>query len=502
MNYIDFEKRKIALIGISSQCKHFYMQFHSVLNIKYYFATELNQASPKVKEYFDQRQGVKYMPMKEEVIRDENLLLVLCVGHDFRKRIDKVLFNKGFEWGIDYIDALYVIQFYRNKYNIQLEQKNIWIFGAGNIGKAFYNTYKHIYSISGFISNYEEETEYLSLPVIRPEDILKQENIYIVICSGAEDIMSDQLAKIGCLGYRDYSFGDMLPKKLFIAIGSCQIGRVASILNKNSNFKGYDICLYRDSMYVSCGEMDNERLKGYGTFCDVVFYNIVNVGSLEERNYEPVLNQYFAKAERLSMPFYYFRGQLMQASETENKYTIVSQGVYYWLRGDNEINRMIEEGYTKEKIKKEILKTDYWTDVEIIKNFEKELKKIDIWDRFSSFPIKPFIEENYKNMIVFSDGTHFNSYLELYLADEIAKHFNLGLMDDMNVLKEIEEMKNATMPVYPCVQHALGMRIGDSCKFCTEEEGWKNLSFEEFIDKYVEYVIHIKNIHKKLGMKY
>lgn len=502
MKCIDFESRKIALMGIGHQCMLFYAQFHTVLNIKYCFATQLNRVSHVMKEFFSSDKGAVYMPLKESVIRDENLLVVLCVDYDLikRKRNDTILFHQGFEWGIDYIDSLYVIQYYRKKYNLRLEEKNIWIFGAGNSGTKFYEEYKDIYTIRGFVSNYEQETECRKLPVIRPEQLSEQDNFYAVICAREEIALSRQMREMGYEGVREYAFEDMLPKKLLIAVGTCQIERVAGLLRKNGKFCSYHISIYRDSIYTPCSEADNRRLKEYGRFCDTVFYNTVNAGTLEQRSYESFLKGFYPEAQRFHMPFYYFQGQLQQATETENNYTIAFHQRYFWLRGDGEINRMIENGWNAEEIISEISRADYWTKEEIREHFARELKKIEIWDRFSSFPVKDFIEQNYRKMVVFSDGTHFNIYLSLYLANEIAGRLGLEPIELSDIADELEDESKKVMPVYPCVRKALGMDIEDSYRFYNQENGeWETLGFEEYIKKYIQYVMHVKSIGSEFG---
>lgn len=499
MSYIDFESRKIALIGIGINCKHFYMQFHSILDISYCFATRMNKLSSNMGEFFADR-GVKYIPFEESAVRNQNLLLVMCVEHDFRKRNDKMLFQAGFKWGTDYIDSMYVVQFYRKKYNVQLENKGIWIFGAGNNGKKFYDTYNGIYRIEGFISNFPDETEFQGLPVIRPEEAARHRDSCVVICSDAEAVMAEQLEQMGYRGDRDYTFEGMLPKKLFIAIGTCQIERVAEFLKKNNKFSAFDICIYRDNMYASCSEADNRRLEGYGVFCDVVFYNTVNAGTVEQRNYEPVLSRYFPEAMRIYMPFYYFLGQLPQAGETENRYTVMYHEQYFWLRGDKEVNSMVENGYSMEEVKQKILESDYWTKEEIVKHFCKELKKIEIMDRFSTFPIKPFIENNYRDIMIFNDGTHFGCHLSVYLANRLAEYLNIEPLTDVSLLEEAEREEKSIMPVYPCVRQALEMNIkGGARLYNVEEKRAEIIHLEAYIEVYYKYIVSVRSINRGLG---
>lgn len=497
---MDFEKRSLALIGDANICKYFYLQFYSILNIKYIF--NIDKDDKICREFC-----VRYMSLKESVISEENLLLVLCTEHSFRKKYDELLFYKGFEWGVDYIDCLYVVQYYRHKYKIEMEQKEIWIFGAGNNGGTFYEEYKNIYHISGFISNIETEKEYYGLPVIRPNAILEQKNYYVVICSDAYILMSQQLIKLGCKGNQNYGFSILMPKKLFIALGTCQIVYTAEILCKNKSFSHqFSSGIYFDNIYEPSSDSDNKRIKNYGKFCDVVFYNVQNVGASWQRNYEILLNRFYKKSERLYMPFYSFKGQLIQAVDQVNPYALkIVEGNrgYFWWQGDQEINHMVENQYTAEEILRKISRDDYLSEDIINNNFVKELKKIEIWDRFSSFPLKSFIENNYKEMLIFNDGIHFSSQLGIYLANEIAKHLHLSEITEQDIINEIENRLTSDMPVYPCVRHALRLQINKKVKYYNlKRNELEELELEEYVRRYVEYVAEIRYFFGKIGTFY
>lgn len=501
----DFQKREIALIGDKRLCRHFYLQYYRTLSIKYMFIVDEGSASSSADNIFEKEMKIKYIPFQESLVSRQNLLLVVCCRHEKRKQYDRILFNKGFEWGEDYIDSLYITQYYRKKYDIELADKKIWIFGAGNNGKRFYEDYKDIFHICGFISNFESEKVFLGLPVIRLSDISEQSGSFIVICSDAESMMSEQLCEAGYKGNKDYCFTDTLPLSLFVGIGTCQIVRTLQILSKNNDFnRRYNMCVYMDSIYNPCDESDNRRIKAYGVFCEVVFYNSANAGTLEQRNYEFILKRFYKRADKLHMPFYYFTGQLMQATKTENDNTIRSSklSLYIWFRGDHEINCMAKEGYSEEEILSKISDNDYWSEQEVLDHFKKELKKIEIWDRFSSFPIKAFIEENYQKELIFVDGTHFGYSLYCYLADEIAKYLNIKSIkkEEVENTKEIEVDKKSTMPVYPCVKKALGMKIKDKYRFYNiDRQEIEYLNFENYMKRYIRYVKCIQKIYEEYG---
>ncbi len=494
----EFEKKPVALLGDKKICKHIYLQYRSVLDIKYIFMTNMDYGEYASDDFFLGLTEVKCVPLKRRMVEEQGLFLILCKPSVSRKNYDDLLHYQGFEWGEDYLDYLWVIQFYRHKYREDLTERELWIFGAGNTGRRFYEQFGKSYGFKGFISNNEEEREFLGLPVVRPDYLLERKNVYIIVCSVAEKEISDQLMQAGLTAY-DYGFPDTIPKKLLISMGTCQVVNTVRILRKNTYFSGlYDACYYFDTIYDPCNDADSKRLKGYGNFCDVVFYNIANAGTSDIRNYEPLLNKYYSKAVRLYMPFYCFRGQVPQATKEENRYELESGWV--WVRGDKEINRMVEKGYTEDEILENISGNDYWTREWILENFRDELEMVSVWDRFSSFPIRPFIENNYRKIQVFIDGTHFSYHLHLHLANEIAKYVQAEPIDHQEIIDKIEREQHSVMPVYPCVRKALGMEKAKGYKFWNMERNeTEYLSFEEHIKRYIRYVVNVRNICQESG---
>lgn len=499
---IDLENRCIALVGEEACCRRMYLQFRHMLHIEYVFAITLTNGG-QTREFWDEHADVKYAVFQERYIREKDILLVICnTIPDADRQYEDMLFNRGFEWGEDYIDAVYVIQYYRHKLRVNLENREIWIFGAGNSGKQFYEQYHGRYHICGFLSNYEEEREFMGLPVIRPADLKKEDRPYVVICSLSDDLMTRQIWELGFMESSYYGFPDTIPKKLFVALGSCQIIYTVKVLKKNTDFINiYTACTFLDNIYSPCGETDHRKLRYYGKYCAVIFYNIANTGSAEQRNWEPFISRYYKAAEKFYMPFYYFRGQLMQSTADRNDYTgkIGFPSNYIWFRGDHEVNKMIGKNLSVEEIVSKVSDTEYWTKQEIMENFNRELKKVEILDRISSVPLKQYIEDHYREQTVFVDGIHFGYRLHIYIADKIAEAIHVSPLE-RRLYAELEKEQKAVMPVYPCVEKALGIKTTDKCKFYKmAERKNEEVSFKRFIEKYALFVQCITKIKLEYG---
>lgn len=496
------EEKKIALFGDSKQCEEFFLLFRNTLNIKYILYLEGIVEEKDKTDY-----NVSFLRFNSKIVLENNLFIILCVEFKNRKDYDVLLYKNELFYKENYVDSLQVLQFYRKKMTTSLYNKNIWIFGAGDNGKKFYQDYKEDLSIHGFVSNFENEKNVYGLPVIRPLQLKNKKDSYVVICSDAREIMIKQLDEIGLEIITEYCTADFLPKDLFVAIGTCQISDVLSVLQKNIKFAlKYESCCFFESPYSTLSYSDKIRVMNYGKFCDVVFWGKSVKGFSDQVSYEHTIEKYYPDAMKLCLPFYYFDGQLMQATDSVNPYTVTlpCSQITYWFRGDKVINDLVEQGLSKEEIIDRISSDTYWSENEIIKNFNKELKRIDILDRFSSIPIKQFIIDNYRSVPIFKDGTHFGLELCLHIANEIAKRINIiPINNNEKVINQIDDVEKGFMPVYPCVAKALNLKFGfPGSKFAFAnimERKVEFLDFREYEIRYIEYVTMIREISLNIG---
>ncbi len=106
--------------------------------------------------------------------------------------------------------------------NFLNEKRNIVIFGAGPIGKAFYQRYYDDCTFAAFTDNNEKKhgKRYFGLSIISPEDILNLDNVVVVVCVRNHYDVAQQLFNMGIksfwlscdeypLGARNISFGEV-----------------------------------------------------------------------------------------------------------------------------------------------------------------------------------------------------------------------------------------------------------------------------------------------------
>lgn len=495
------ENKKIALLGDRSICLRFFKLFNDYIQIEYFLYLQ------ERKNDLNEEQGVKELRFDSNVVVEKDLFIILCIDLKDRKYYDDLLYSSGKVYGQDYIDSFYMLQYLKKKYAVIMKNKKNWIFGAGKNGRKFYNKYKSDLNIVGFVSNFEEETEFQNLPVIRPSELKTRDDIYIIICSESMDIMTSRLKELGLEPFKQFCYQDFMPKDVFIAVGTCQICDTVSVLERNEKFTiKYDICSFFDSPYSPCSFSDKIRINMYGSFCDVVFYGKSLQNMRTQINYEYLAERYYQNAIKIFIPFYYFDGQLMQATETINPYSVIlrSHNCTFWYRGDRVINELIEQGWETEDIIREISSSNFWTEEEVLKNFNKELKRVDILDRLSSIPIKQFIIDNYRKIPIFKDGVHFCLELCIYLANQIAKKVGIEEISNIeDVISEIDGSEKTYMAIYPCVVKALRLDFGlNDCKYAfanIEERKVEYLDFKAYEKRYIEYIKMVREMKIKLG---
>ena len=120
---VGFEKRTIALTGDLWMCRHFYLQFSMVLDIRYFFILGVDTVWDSEYGFFEKDPKITVMPFRASMILEQKLMLVLCCKHTERQPCDILFFNRGLEWGKEYVDELYVLQYFRHQSHIVLEEK-------------------------------------------------------------------------------------------------------------------------------------------------------------------------------------------------------------------------------------------------------------------------------------------------------------------------------------------------------------------------------------------
>lgn len=232
----------------------------------------------------------------------------------------------------------------------------------------------------------------MGLPVIRPSEIKQLQNAFVVICSDAKKDMEEQLEKMKYEIMTDYCFQGQLCKKMFVGLGICQIGSVLKALKKNQCFvRKFFWLIFGESRYNESGNADKKRINAYGKFCDVIFYASDYYGNY----YKGIIERFYVHARHIYQPSYYFLGQHMQMTDYTGEFCVrhLNTNKASWFRGDREVDKLINEGYKPDEILSMISNDNYWAKEEIIENWNRQIKKVEVLDRISSLKMADFIKK-------------------------------------------------------------------------------------------------------------
>lgn len=500
-----FLNGNIVLYGEGEWCKNFYKKFSQFYNISEIVYTENCEEAEKI------FQGINIKTCQQNLYIFEHLhnsKYIVCPGPSKMEEHDEFLYSKGYVYGEDYVDSLHAEYYFRRKIKFHMKDKEVWIFGAGTNGKIFYEKYRDRYNIKGFLSNYENEKVYMNLPVLRPTELIGKRKIYIVICSAIETEMAEQLKSYGFEENRCFSVSKWIGKQLFVGWGACQVYSVYNMLLENSAFeKAYDRIFMFDSKLQECNHANKQRIYTYGEVCDVLFYNSEGMNNTNEA----IVKRFYKEACVYSIPFYMFKGQIMQATDECSKYSLRYENIKnhfaYWFIGDKEIEEMLRKGMSKEEIVLKVSAVDYWNEKQIQKRWLIEKRKVEMLDRLSSLKISGFLEDNYRRIVIFKDGIHFCKDLCIELANQLAVLLNLDIIDEEKSKEILEdncmEDKNI-LPVYPAVIKVLGMeKRYEKFKYqITHADGRvEELDFVNYVGCYIDYVKKVDDIREKCGIR-
>ena len=497
--------KKIILYGECLWCRNFYDQYADYYKIVGIVYTEQKEEGDK----FFEGVSIDIYQKKSYLFEySADIKIVVCPGDCKKEEHDAFLYSKGYIYGKDYVDSIYAEFYAKRELKKHIEEKEIWIFGAGNNGKLFHEKHCKNMNIKGFLSNYENEELCMGLPVHRPEDVLGKDSIFIIICSAVENEMINQLKRCGLNEFEEFVTSKWFGKRLFIAWGACQVYSIVNMLYKNHQFCN-EFCRVSifDSKIQKCNHADKQRIYTYGEVCDVLFYN--SEGMVDTN--KAIVDRYYRDSNVYSIPFYSFQGQLMQVTEECSEYSLRYENIKshfaYWFIGDAEIEKMLNHNLSKEEILEKISREDYWDENRIKKKWVLEKRKIAMFDKLSSLKVSDFLQKNYRDIIVFKDGIHFCKELCMELANQLAGILKLEEIDEeqqRQILKECCVEDTNMMPIYPSIIKVLDMNksyYDKKYEFVHPNGEVEELDFVAYMEKYIDYVQHVNDLWMKCGTR-
>lgn len=398
----------------------------------------------------------------------------------------------------------------RKKYLKKIIDSRIWLFGAGKRAREFYSKYKRSLNIEGCISNNDSEVEIrvddgVLLKVDRPSEAVNNaiEKGTIIICVDDYAEIEEQLVSYGLeagKNYFHYRIFDILmsDKKIAVLYGVCYMRPIFQQLNKSLGFTEE----YESFYWLSYKAMTSSE---YGLFicilknCDLYIYN-PSISRREKAIEDGHMHILPKKCIRIKVPSVgaeAYHPQAIVPRDAKRSYSIVPENSAYgpFTSQDWHINRMIEEGSSLLDIKRKLNNEKYFSVDEVKDNYERQLRKIEIQECNADIIISDYLKCNHRKKRIFLDGLHVSNEPICEMANRLLELIGCAAVDYMD---EIDSMLiyATEVPIYPSVIKGLKLDI-----YLNQEPlyrlftvwGYQWISFDEWIERYYNYTIHMKN---------
>lgn len=392
----------------------------------------------------------------------------------------------------------------KNLIKTKLETSDIILFGTNTLAKEFYMNYKDVYHIKSCVTSKKVHPVYLDenkeMPVITWEEYDKKAADYLVICEGPYVFIENQILTDASKIFEEYVDIDIVravltQRKIVIMAGACQTVVAYDFLSELKGFKK-EYMLYKFSTHMWRSKWSVRIISYVKNVCDVYicmrheldnpkFFKpeelpenckIITLPSAllrlywpqMGRNWKGALNPYFKK-------------------DTENLF----HGPFEY--GDENINRMIEEGKNVDEIIECLAREDFYSKTEVEQHVKTMFRMLEYEENECDIKIGNYIRDNYKEKMLYRDMAHMHTCLVCNLVREILRylHIDTDELDEMERLDNNETIQEyqvhcTEVPVYPSVAVHMGLKWWNKdmvydVKFYN---GLKKMTFEEYIRSY------------------
>lgn len=392
----------------------------------------------------------------------------------------------------------------RKEYIKLIGQKEIILFGAGAYAVHFYKEFKDIFNIVGCVTNNKKEKVFCVdgeeiCPILRVESLDCHSREFIIVCANNYAPMEEQLKTMGLhygLDYIDSETFEVLcsEKKIALFYGVCYSRAVCTCLRNSREFSSRYHSYYWME-YLKMDALQEEFFSYMLELCDLYLYNAFLTPEKRKIN-----NAYLSRLNKhcihISIPMLIFNGYYpcdINQIGKDNIYNVTSNQTPYspFPTPDHNVNRMIENGIGLNEILKRVSDSDFYQKEFIIKNYEKEMKKLELAEKIADIEICDFLYENHGKKRLFLNEKHISNVVIMELANRILD--KLGLKRDINDdIFEERLLYTSEVPVYPSVIEHLSLEVYKGTYTLFTFRGDIQLTFEQYVERYYEYCMMMK----------
>ena len=200
---------------------------------------------------------------------------------------------------------------------------------------------------------------------------------------------------------------------------------------------------------------------------------------------EYILNKLPSDCISISLPRLYFKGYWPQ--HDSNPFNQGNEKGFHGLfpYGDTNVNSMMNEVLSQEKIIQEISKKDFYNREELLKNIDYTLSELSKRETNTDIKISDFIRDNYRKYRLFHTINHPTDVLGLEVANQILSKLNMPPISEGTKPQYKEVLGRLQVPIYPSVIDGLDLTfVSESSVYWSKEFG-KKFTFNQYISQYI-----------------
>ncbi len=388
----------------------------------------------------------------------------------------------------------------------KLETKDIILFGAGNYAREFYAKHSNRIHIRYCISNDANQHVFTVgdrqiCPVIHIDNMIRTDEL-IVVCAENRMDMENQLKEMGLDYGVDYISSVMAAavlsdKKLALLYGVCYIRAINSCILTSDNFMSE----YEPFLWLSYHEMNAVEYEEFSfvmEMCDVFIYNLRQSYRKKKEN-EAYLSRLKPSCMTMSVPPVSFAGYLPRTQGyvgMENAYNVTStKGIYATFHEpDYNINRLIDEGYCLNDIKKIVSDVNFYSKSFLEDNYYRELSQAHATDEQADMHIIDYIDSNIRKKRLYLTENHVTNDLAIEYSRRILVMLGIEPDLDVDALMRTRLVNSSESPVYPSVIDKLGLTMyGNNPKYTLfTYRGDVEVTFDEYVERYYDFCSAMK----------
>ncbi len=372
-----------------------------------------------------------------------------------------------------------------------IQNRKVYIFGAGMEGVQAEYCFKDHVVIEGFVDNYVEgKTGSKAFDILKPEEVVKAKNVFFIVATSERSYeqVKVQLNHLGLKEFRDYIYWKLFGKKMVYLHGNCHMLVVKEMLNTSKEFvDNYGI--YPLKCVQDIEEIEKNVIKN----TDIIISQDIR----EDNSYGKKLSLDYLKelspnnTKIIVIPNLFGMGKAFFPQDIPGSCRPIGEDFNgMFPHEDRIINECIEKGWDVERIVYEILNGCPIKKEEIEENlnsvfskFKERIQKCDI-DEYD------FIVENYKKKQLFYDVGHPTNYL---IKDMVIKVMHmLGIEDDCD--ENVVNLDGHEVLLYQCVSNVLGLKW--TKEYLRQSVAGKRLASTMDVGEYVKEYVWWRNLDR------